>query len=173
MIKEIIIIHEGKFHCPEIPAYQAYFGSRYDVRASSYSEFRQQDDYSQSALWYMMGFYPKKVEAAFIIHDYRSLSTGKLGWFKDKLKCFANHRPHLRLFHDAQTKEKLAFRDNVPGEILWIGVPELTQKFRAIPDCYAYDFCYIGAICSERDSAAMIRSFLKAYGSTKDIASHW
>jgi glycosyltransferase involved in cell wall biosynthesis len=169
MLKEIVIIYEGNYSCPEIAAYQAYFASRYAVRTSTYSELRQEHDYSQSALWYVMGFYPRKVEAAFIIHDYRSLSTHKFTWIKDKLKRYANHRPNLRLFHDAQTKEKLAFRDDVPGELLWLGVPEETQKFRATPDRYAYDFCYIGTISPERNSSAMIRSFLQAYGSSKTL----
>ncbi len=169
MIKKIVFIHEGNYSCPEIAAYQAYFGDRYEMRSSRYSELRRDEDYSQSALWYLMGFYPKKVRAAFIVHDYRSLSLGKLGWFKDQLKRFGNHRPHLRLFHDKQTKERMAFQAGVPQEVLWVGVPEVTQKFRAVPDRYAHDFCYIGTFSAERDSAAMIHSFLKAYGHTKTL----
>ena len=95
MINEIIFIHEGKANYPEIPAYKEYFADKYAIKELQSGDLNPKNDCSHSVLWYLMGFYPKKINAAFIIHDYRSLSVGKYGWLKDKIKRNFNHKPKL------------------------------------------------------------------------------
>lgn len=167
-LKKIIFVHEGKAIYPDIQAYKKYFKSRYEIEEVLYNELDNKTDYSDCILWYMMGFYPKKIKAGFIIHDYRSLSTGCFAWLKDKLKKYLNHKPNLRIFLNDYVKNTMSFRDSIDSIFLDMGVPESILKYRDESEQkYKYDFCYIGSISLEREINKLLKNFLNTYKDTK------
>lgn len=167
-LKKIIFIHEGRAIYPDIQAYKKYFESRYETEEILYDELDKKADYSDSILWYMMGFYPKKIKAGFVIHDYRSVSIGRFLWLKNTIKKYLNHKPDLRIFLNDFVKKTVGLKDSIDSLMLDMGVPEDILKYRDDDkQKYKYDFCYIGSISQGRDMHTILQEFVKTYKDSK------
>ncbi|GAU03429.1 glycosyltransferase [Burkholderia stabilis] len=149
----LFILHPGKAHYPEIDAYTTYFAARgFEVAsgcADDHARLASPDDW---ILWCIMGFYPVAPRARAVIHDYRSLSVGRLAPLKDKIKRHLQHTPDLRIFQNARLRDALAFRDGTPTLVLPMGVPDwiFSLAHGPVPAGPAGRFCYIGEMSTER-----------------------
>ncbi|MFA6279340.1 MAG: hypothetical protein WC612_00920 [Bdellovibrionales bacterium] len=165
---KIIFVHGGREAYPEIAAYRAFFASRYETAEERPHSSALAFDLSQTIVWMIMGFYPKKPPAGFVIHDYRSLSIGRLWRIKDWVKRMANAKPDVRIFQNEAMAKAMGFGDGVPTFFLPMGVPPFVASCRAkAKESYDCDFCYIGVMSAERRTQEMIDSFLKRFGSAK------
>lgn len=169
-LKKIVFIHEGKEAYPEIDAYRAFFAGAYETQVVSPSEVAALPDLAQTICWFVMGFYPSRPKAGLVVHDYRSLSIGRLWWLKDRLKRWGNARPDLRLFQNSSMQSDLGFASDVPTAYLPMGVPPEILAFAEEPAAKAEcDFCYIGVMSAERRTELMLDSFLKRFGGSKSF----
>jgi len=168
---EILLIEQGKAHLPELIGYKEFLTNKgfSVVVVNKFDLMKLEKSFiKDKVLWYFMGFYPFKVAAKLIIHDYRSLSTGFLPRFKDFLKKNFNHKPDIRVFLNQKVEEMLGFKDDVPKVYLDMGLPNYIKTYSAISfDKLEYDFIYVGAVCKERMLHLALDSFVKKYGKTK------
>lgn len=157
----IYILHPGKASYPEISAYRNYFGGRFDVFDGCLADYSLRQDKQATILWCVMGYYPSIIEAGYVIHDYRSLSVGKLSKLKDKIKRMRNIKPDLRIFQNNIMKSVMGFDDGIPSVILPMGVPEWIFNLQPNSRLPKATYCYIGEITRERGMDNVIESFVK------------
>lgn len=168
-MKKIYFIHEGKANYPAIKANKVLLANSFLMEEACFSEAQSREDITQSICWHMMGFYPKKLPSALTIHDYRSLSVGKFRWAKDRLKRYFNAKPDIRIIQPSIVSE-LGFNDDVPSVLLDVGISDAILSYRNKEIQKLYDFCYVGAMNSERKIHLMVDSFLHHFGDTKNLA---
>lgn len=167
---KIYFVHDGKAAYPELAAYKTFFESEYDSEEVNQEQAAIKPDIADSVCWHMMGFYPKRLPARLVIHDYRSLSVGKMREFKDAMKRWGNARPDIRIFQNTAMQKAMGFSDGVPTILLPMGVPDFVSAYRSMPRSEANgDYVYIGAMSAERKSHMMIDSFLKRFGGSKSL----
>ncbi len=159
MKSKLFILHPGKANYPDIDAYKSYFKDSYEVIDGTLSDYEKITDKSNVILWCIMGFYVKKLEAKFIIHDYRSLSVGKFKRFKDFLKNKLNSKPDLRIFLNQRVEQVMSFNDSIPNCLLDMGVPDWIFEIEPAKDIKG-TFCYIGEMSLERGFDKVLDSFL-------------
>jgi len=172
MGRKIFFVHINKAHLPEVEAYSSFFSSYgYDKIEILYSDLLKIDKkiLKDNILWYFMGFYPFKLEASLVIHDYRSLSVGNFAKFKNFIKKLFNHKPDIRIFLNSSVKKEFNFCDNVPSLEIDMGIPESIKKYVNLEIEKEYDFIYVGVINYDRKINKMIEGFLESYGNKKKI----
>jgi hypothetical protein len=168
--RTIHFVHEGRASYPELKAYRKHLVDRAVAVEVTLKEAQAARSLENSICWHIMGFYPRRLPAAFVIHDYRSLSVGVGRTIKDWLKARLNHRPDLRIYQNDSIRLALGFNDDVPEIFLPMGVPDDILDFRSTdPSDPAGDFCYVGSMLRERRIDRMISSFLRRYGSSKTL----
>lgn len=158
---KIFILHPGKANYPEIIAYKEHFKDFFEVSDGTMSEYDSLDNKEQVIVWCIMGFYPKKITAKYLIHDYRSLSVGKFAKFKDAIKRFKNHKPDLRIFQNALIENAMKFKDGIDSIHIPMGVPEWIFTLDSDNTLARGTFCYIGEICRERGIDKLLTAFVK------------
>lgn len=165
----IFILHPGKANYPEISAYRNYLASRFEVLDGTEAEYLQFPHKRESILWCLMGFIPVKLDAKYVIHDYRSLSTGRMCAIKDWLKKTLNTKPSLRIFQNSKMSDVMDFRDNIPEVLLPMGVPDWIPELRlhGSDDGVLGTYCYIGEMSFERKFDRMLEAFL-AYRNSEE-----
>lgn len=172
MESRIFFIHKNKAHLPEIEAYSSFFSSyNYNTFVVSYKDLFKldKDILKKSILWYFMGFYPRKIDGKFIIHDYRSLSIGKFAKVKDYIKKVFNFKPNLRIFLNEAVKNRLSFNDDIPCITIDMGLPSSIIRFVNLNLEPKYDFIYVGTISYEREIHRVIERFIGRYGKKKNL----
>lgn len=157
-MNKICIIRSERAHLPEIEAYSRVLGSRFEVEFAS----DLSGDLQERIVWCFMGLHSKRPDSRFLIHDYRSLSTGFGKVVKDQFKRRINARPDLRVFLNPEVERIMNFKDGVPSCHLDMGVPDSIEGFRSKESSFRYEFCYIGNMSKERKSHLMIDAFLKS-----------
>lgn len=157
----IFILHPGKANYPEISAYHSYFSEKFNVTSGTLEQYSFLKDKKNTILWCIMGFYPKKIEAKYVIHDYRSLSVGKFPKTKDKIKKIANTKPNLRIFQNQLMENVMCFTDGTPSILLPMGVPDWIFELTPDPNLPKGTYCYIGEISRERGMDRVIEAFTK------------
>lgn len=163
-------IHRGKAIYPELRAYKSFFDPWFHCNEVSTSAQQRALDTKDSICWYLMGFYPMPSQAAFTIHDYRSMSLGSARFLKDVIKRHFNAKPSLRIFHNEETRDAFGFQDDIACCILEPGIPDFAINYRGpIANNWLYDFCYIGAISKDRNIEIMLDSFLSRFGGKKSF----
>ncbi|MFL9896892.1 glycosyltransferase family 1 protein [Paraburkholderia fungorum] len=162
---KIYILHPGKANYPEIDAYTEYFkGNSCEVSSGTLEEYREIKDPGAYVLWCIMGFYPRKLTARYVIHDYRSLSVGSNSALKDRIKKAFHPRPDLRIFQNEQMCDLMGFQDDVDTIFLPMGVPDWifatdATLNHALP---SGTYCYLGEITRERGFVGFLSDFLLA-----------
>lgn len=156
---EMLFVHEKKAAYPELVAYRRYFEGRFEVREISPSESKILRPTGATVVWRIMGVHRHSVNADFLVHDYRSLSTPPFSCFKDRVKKFVNVKPNLRIFQNKAMESAMRFNDNVPSVLLPMGVPDslISKNIEAVP-C-KWDYVYIGEINRDRGMHNVLRSF--------------
>jgi hypothetical protein len=166
---KIYFIHEGKAAYPEIAAYTAFMEPWFESEEVTQDEAARKEDLADAICWHIMGFYPRRLPARLVIHDYRSLSTGMMRQAKDRLKWLVNAKPDIRIFQNHVVQEALGFSDNRKAIMLPMGVPDFITQFRTQSHERIADYCYIGAMSAERRSQVMLDSFIRRFGSEKTL----
>ncbi|MBR8221568.1 glycosyltransferase [Burkholderia ambifaria] len=178
---KVFILHPGKANYPEIAAYGRRLRTHgfevFDGDLDAYARFPDRD---VCILWCIMGFYRALPPARFVIHDYRSLSVGRLAAVKDRVKRVLNVRPDLRIFQNERMRDAMAFRDGVRALLLPMGVPDwIFEAADANADGAARGgvhaganagaaqtpsgrFCYIGEMSRERGFHKVLAAYRDA-----------
>ena len=159
MKKTLFILHPGKANYPDIDAYKDYFKKQYNVIDGVLLDYEKIRNKAEVILWCIMGFYPTKLEAKFVIHDYRSLSVGKFTKLKDLTKKLCNVKPNLRIFLNPEVERIMGFNDKIPSCLLDMGVPKWIFDIKPVSKIKG-TFCYIGEMSLERGFDKVIDSFL-------------
>ena len=163
----IQLVHEGKAAYPELRAMEEYFTALgYEARQVKPDEVRG-DPGRKTVCWHMMGFYPRKLDCTVTIHDYRSLSVGRLARTKDRLKRLLNAKPDIRIFQNREIRDALGFAEDANTRYLPMGVPQFFIDHRGAATRPNVDFIYIGSMLGERRCELMLDSFVKRFGDTK------
>jgi glycosyltransferase involved in cell wall biosynthesis len=161
----IFILHPGKANYPELNAYAKYFSERgCQVTSGTLDQYRYVEDPRGCVLWCIMGLYPTRLPARYVIHDYRSLSVGSQVVLKDKLKKMLNPRPDLRIFQNESMRVLMGFRDDVETVLLPMGVPDwiFTVDAYCKESLPSGTYCYLGEITRERGIDAFLSDFVSA-----------
>lgn len=154
---KIFLLHSGKANYPEIEAYTEYFSHRHTIRNGNLSALNELIDRDEYIVWCIMGFYPEKLYAKRVIHDYRSLSVGRFSLIKDQIKRIRNSTPDLRIFQNEEMRRQMNFKDKVPFVLLPMGVPG--WMFEMQEAAKVYDYCYIGEMSLERKFDKLLDAF--------------
>ncbi|WP_322026914.1 glycosyltransferase [Burkholderia sp. BCC1977] len=179
----VFILHPGKANYPEIAAYGRRLRTHgfevFDGDLEAYARFPDRD---ACILWCIMGFYRALPPARFVIHDYRSLSVGRLATVKDSVKRVLNVRPDLRIFQNERMRDAMAFRDGVRSLLLPMGVPDWifdpadvdADADRAAGGSAGAEqtpsgrFCYIGEMSRERGFHKVLAAYRDARRDASD-----
>lgn len=139
-MKTIVLKRSSRAYLPEIAAYRRYFAEYHVVEIENISELEYID---ADLLWLFMGvdFHKKDIPC---IHEYASLSLPPMPYLKDRIKCFFNTVPSLRVFLNNNVQKQLRFRDNVPFCYRDMGVGSSFFVKAAIVK--KYDFVYVGSM---------------------------
>ncbi|QLC77569.1 glycosyltransferase family 1 protein [Pseudomonas sp. LPB0260] len=157
----IFILHPAKANYPEILAYKNFFCDKFDVFDGGVEQYKNFGEKDNTILWCIMGFYPRKLKAKYVIHDYRSLSVGRLSRLKDRIKKYVNVTPNLRVFQNELIENVMGFNDGVPSLLLPMGVPDWIFDLEPDPSLPKGTYCYIGEISRERGMDSVIDAFRK------------
>ena len=169
-LRKIYFIHGGGAMYPLIKAMRIGYSHLFSIEECSFHDAAQKSDIAQAICWHMMGYYPSKLPAALTIHDYRSLSLGRFGWFKDRLKEMRNAKPDVRIIQPS-IHSKMKFGDNVKTFLLDVAISDEILDFRFDPiTAIEHTFCYIGSMKPERKLEVMIDSFLRNRPKTETLA---
>jgi hypothetical protein len=160
----MVFVHEGKAAYPDVRAYMTHFAGRFDVREATYNEASALPGITQAICWHMMGFYPTRLPCALTIHDYRSLSVGRVRKLKDRVKRLANAVPDIRIYQNEAIREALGYRMTGTSRYLPMGVPSEFIAARDRVEQPQTDFIYIGSMLPERRCERMLDSFVKRCG---------
>lgn len=161
-LPSLYLLDSRKAHLPEFAAYAAYFAGQYHVKRIPGSALSGQPDLGRSVVWQFMGLAYTSVSAGCVVHDYRSLSTGRLSRLKDWLKKRVNVRPDVRVFLNSMVRDEMGFRDGVPEVLLDMGVPDWISDYSGTPESHDWEYCYVGEISRERESHRMLDAFLSS-----------
>ena len=160
-MKKIYILTPGDENYPDVDAYRSFFSVRgFEVYSGKKSEYLQDFPMGVDILWCIMGVCTSRLKANFVIHDYRSLSVGRLCSLKDVCKRLVNIKPDLRIYLNSQVKGIMNFNDSVPDVILDMGVPNWIDEVSASTD-FGATYGYLGAMSFERKFDELFDSFLE------------
>lgn len=158
----IFILHPGKANYPEVAAYKSFFSEKCVVLDGTLDDYEKYPDKNDTILWSIMGFYPKRLPARLVIHDYRSLSTGVFATLKDSLKAMANVKPDIRIFQNEKIRDVMGFKDRIPAILLPMGVPDWLPDMNFTPAGLRGTYCYIGEMSFERGFDKLLDAYLKS-----------
>lgn len=79
-----------------------------------------------------------------VVHEYHSLSVGRLPRFKNRLKRAINRRPSGRIFLNELVKREMGFADDVPCILRDMGVHG--KFFQYAPENPEFDLVYSGTL---------------------------
>ncbi len=156
----VIHIQESqKAHLPEMHIYPEVLRDLYEYTVETINHPIQPSDLG--VYWKFMGQQRKRPPGyQYLIHDYRSLSTGFFASAKDSIKRLTNVKPDLRIFLNEEIRDIMRFNDSIPHIILDMGVPEWINDYRGDHEHFDYKFAYVGAISRERKMDKLLDAFL-------------
>lgn len=156
MIK-ILFLRSTNAFLPEVDAYLKYFNNNSDFYAYDslkLSDFKLEDF---DIIWEFKGLGGLKLKDQILIHEYPSLSTGKIPKVKNFIKALINPKPDLRIFLNENVKTGFCFNDDIDFCYRDMGIDEnFLQRGNFSKE---YDFVYVGSICKERE----LDKFLKVF----------
>ena len=143
-------------YLPEIDAYIEYLKANHPaVRPVDSATLPEQEPFNPDVVWHFMGANTKR-EAPCVVHEYNSLSAGRLPHLKNWLKTRINCLPDRRVFLSARVKEDFGFTDRVPDNLRDMGV---AAQFYQVKPAPIYDFVYAGSIHRGREVIQLIDRF--------------
>lgn len=152
---KILIINEGKWYLTEIPVYKKYFNERGILFFYDSKDFKECDLTDFDLTWHFMGLSLKRSEIP-QVHEYLSLSTGKLPRTKNFIKRVLNTKPICRVFQNEFINNEMNFNDKIQYKLRPLGVDNSFFITKAEKE---FDFVYIGAIDKERNTSLLLNIF--------------
>lgn len=153
---KIAFINNGKSYLPEIKAYTDYLNKRGFSAMEVYSDQKEVIE-KFDIVWKFMGLDMKQDNKhQFYIHEYCSLSVGKLSKQKDLLKKYLNCKPTGRLFLNEELYQRMNFKDNLPYLKRDMGI---SHSFYTNQDKKDYDFIYLGDTSKSRKLNNLLTNF--------------
>lgn len=158
MTNELLILHPGRANLPELQAYSKFFSQKYKITVST--DYKQ-DLTQYDVIWIIMGV--KTIRKArpnqVIIHEYASLSTGRLAKLKNLVKKVMTSKPDIRIFLNEFVKDELSFNDDVTFCYRDMGISEVFLD-RNVTNPIKYDFVYVGDISKERKMDIFLEDYI-------------
>lgn len=158
------ILFEGPAHTylPEIPAYIRFLSQNYpDVRAYNSTEIKDYHPLDFDVVWRFMGL-DVRARGHHVVHEYNSLSAGKIPYIKNFSKYMLNGIPERRVFLNKIVRTGFPFRDDIPFGFRDMGI---ASKFFEVTPRPEYDFVYAGSIHRGLEVIKMLEYFA---GTLKD-----
>jgi len=149
----IYIEDTGKAYLPELYAYKKYFESHEIINLTTSSECQISNNFD--FIWKFMGMSIAKSKVP-EIHEYHSLSTGRIKNTKNKIKRLFNCKPVLRIFLNDLLENKMGFNDGVKSVTRPMGIDE---SFFNVNREKKYDFLYCGSITKSRGIESLLDLF--------------
>ena len=146
---------------PEIPALARFLDAAEGFQSMLHETEASIDPAQTDVVYRMMGMAPRWVATRVPeVHDYASLSTGRLPRAKNHLKRIANRQPLLRSFLSPFVRDELGFTDHVPFIERDMGVPasffEARRATWEAPASYEFDLIYVGSLSATRAVHQMV-----------------
>jgi glycosyltransferase involved in cell wall biosynthesis len=158
---KVIFVHDNAGMYPLIRSLQSAFADVIEFSTESFDAAANRPDLADCVCWHVMGFYPRALPCSKTIHDYRSLSLGKLGWLKDIVKRHCNAKPDLRIIQPS-ISGRLGFNDGVPSVQMDVSISDSALNYRhSKSETYEFTYCYVGAMNAERRVDQVIEAFLR------------
>ena len=154
-MKRILFEYTGNAYLPEIGAYRRFLEGHQEFEAYDNQkdpEIRSEDC---DIVWRFMGIdrTPKKT---ILVHEYNSLSTGRLPRLKNLVKKTLNHQPDMRIFLNDAVVDGFGFKDGIPYVLRDMGVD---QTFFSAQAKKEFDLVYMGSISADRGMFQALEKF--------------
>ena len=157
MIK-ILFVRSEKAFLPEIEAYIRYFNQTDEFRAYDSATLSPGYDIEEfDIIWEFKGIGGTKRNDKIIVHEYASLSTGKLPRYKNIYKAYMNPKPDLRIFLNDAVKEGYPFTDKVDFCMRDMGIDERFLEHKNVKK--EYEFVYVGPVSRSREIDILLERF--------------
>ena len=155
----LFFIKSKKAILPEVKAYSDYFICRgWTCRTMSSAEmYKVKTEYGVA--WYFMGVNIIRPRNKFIIHEYTSLSVGRLPRFKNIIKRVINCKPDIRVFQSKDVEKEMNFKDGVPSFYRDMAISKNFFGCNLVEK--KFDFVYCGAINKDRKLDKILDKFLE------------
>lgn len=163
MKRDFIFINEGKAILPMNQAIKEHYSGQFNFIDMSFDAAKAYPRLQDAVAWITMGFYREKLNAGVVIHDYRSLSVGRLATLKDKAKRFLTPKPDFRITKP-EIQKVMRFADDADTYYIDIAAKDAILNFRKERWAKRFDYCYIGVINRERGIDKVIHQFLATPG---------
>lgn len=152
---KIAILDTRKAYLPEISAYISYLEKNGITAVRIYKDILDNIN-KYDIIWKFTGVDFIGNNNGSVVHEYNSLTVGKLKWIKDTIKKQTNIKPEGRVFLNNEVKAAMNFKDNVPSIIRDMGI---AKEFFVQNPNKEYDFVYIGAMEKSRQLDQILHSF--------------
>lgn len=150
----ILFEHTKRSYLPEVSAYRSYLSDKPGFVTMDTLEDPQSNPNAFDVVWKFVGVDLANHQNC-VVHEYNSLSTGKLAHLKNRIKRTLNSSPNMRVFLNQTVKREFSFRDGVPCTVRDMGIAEAFYATRAK---HEYDLVYAGSITADRGVAAALDS---------------
>lgn len=150
----ILFEHTIRSYLPEVSAYRSYLADKPGFVTMDTMEDPQSNPDTFDVVWKFVGV-DLATHQNCVVHEYNSLSTGRLAQLKNTIKRKLNSRPDMRVFLNQTVKREFSFRDGIPCATRDMGVAEAFYATRAQ---HEYDLVYAGSITADRGVAAALES---------------
>lgn len=157
---KILFVRSEKAYLPEVDAYIEYFNKTNDFLAFDSEKINK--DYSLcdfDVIWEFKGLGRAITKDKIVVHEYASLSTGRMPYIKNRIKSLVNGKPDLRVFLNSEVKDGFHFNDNIDYCYRDMGISD--EFINVQPSNKEFDFVYIGAISKTRHVDNLLRTFVK------------
>ncbi|OED56334.1 hypothetical protein BEI46_08575 [Aliivibrio fischeri] len=154
---KIFFVKDSISYLPEIYAYEKYcienkicyeiVGSNFDFNSIQYPFVK----------WIIMGVDKNKNKNAFLVHEYLSLSTGKLAKIKNFIKKNLSVTPDLQVFLNDNVKD-VFYKSDIKHIIRDMGVMPFFKNHDDIKK--EYDFVYCGSLGNNRNIDELFYLFI-------------
>ncbi|HNQ92347.1 MAG TPA: glycosyltransferase [Alphaproteobacteria bacterium] len=159
-MKKILFLRRDGVYLPEISAYMAYLRKKMPLfEICDSSEIKE--NFSESdfdVIWKFMGFDRQNHHGRFVVHEYGSLSVGRLPRVKNVIKRVLNSNPSMRVFLNEAVRQGMGFNGNTDYRLRDMGVSSHFFRKFSNPDP-EFDFVYSGSLNRGRIISLMLDHF--------------
>ena len=146
----ILFIRPETATLPEIEAYVQYFNSHDNFKAVDSGQLDSYELGEYDIVWEFKGFGGVKVSSnQLLIHEYASLSTGKLPRLKNLIKSFKNKTPDIRIYLNRNVEKGFHFLRKSPVIYRDMGVSDKFVGLSGLEE-KEYEYIYVGEVSKSR-----------------------
>ncbi|CAH7394429.1 conserved hypothetical protein [Vibrio chagasii] len=147
MTVKIYFVRDSISYLPEIFAYTDFCKHNEILYEVVTPDFDFGKIYEPFIKWVIMGRDSKIEQNCFLVHEFLSLSTGKLAKIKNLIKKNTAPKPDFQVFLNSNVKKVFAV-ENIPSVIRDMGVMPFFKSYKNINK--EFDFVYCGSLGKNR-----------------------